>query len=267
MGYKIGGSGFLKDRLNQNINSQNKISERLSSGKRINKASDDAAGLAISANLEAAISALGKAADNVSYGTSITNVADGALEQISNVEVRMKELALQSSNGTLSDEQRGALNEEYQQLSQEVQRITDTAEFNGTKVFDQAQGTSIQVGTDSSSSSSITLPTLDSTQIIAGGDISSAAGAQAALDSLDSNINAVSAQRGTVGSIQSRLDTALGSIRAKEDSSSEANARIRDADIAKETADFVAISIRSDVATAVNAQANASANTVLQLLK
>jgi flagellin len=257
-------TGGLIANLSKATQKLSELSTALASGKRINKASDDAAGLAVVSALEADSAVYSKARDNVAYGDSLVSIADGALQSQSDISVRMSELATQSANGTLNDEQRQSLNQEYQALKEEYNRISETTEFNGQKVFADG-GVSIQAGLDSGSNSQISI----STQAIAapGGDISSQAGALAAIDSTRDTISANSAARGRLGADQSRLQQAGNNIDNQRIESEAAAARIRDVDIAETTARSVAERIRQQGTAAILGQAgNINANVVSKLL-
>jgi flagellin len=256
--------GISLDRSSKDISS---AFDRLSSGKRINRASDDAAGLAIVAALEADVKTTLQGARNAVDGVSIANIADSALGSVSDINTRQAELAAQASNGTLSDEQRASLNTEYQELNQEKQRILSTTEFNGVSVFSQ-NSTTLQVGTDASSNSQIQLPSTDTSSLGAGGDISTQAGAQAALDASSGQTQEIASLRGQIGAVVSRLEKAENNARNSAVESETAASRIRDADIADEAAKLTSARIRQDSTAALQAQAGKlNANTVLRLLQ
>lgn len=267
----ISGSGStnnLLQSLNRNNQSQNKALERLASGRRINRAADDAAGLAISDALNAEARVRTKAIENADFATSLTNIADGAASQITDITARLSELATQAANGTLSDDQRAALNTEFQELSQEAQRIVSTTEFNGVNVF-SGQSTTIQVGTDSSANSAITLQNGDlqsTVNALASLDIGNQAGAQAAIESVAQARNEVSQARGQIGASAVRVEVSQNNNRVARENALAAESRIRDADTAEETANLVAARIRTNINSAVLAQANQDRGNVLRLL-
>ena len=244
-----------------------KASVRMSSGKRINSASDDAAGLAIVAALESDAAVLDQAQRNGSYASSMADIANTSLSSVADITTRQRELAAQAANGTLSDSNRQALNNEYQPLEQEKQRILDTSEFNGTKIFN-SEGTTIQVGSSGDASSQIVLPSGDASGLgSAVPDISTASTARAALDDLSNKTDAISTLQGQLGAAVSRVDyasqnAANGSIQAQS-----AASRIRDADIAAEAANYTAAQIRLQASTAMAAQANQHSSSVLALLR
>jgi len=249
----------------------NKANERLSSGKRINRASDDPAGAAIAAQLAAGAEVSAVAARNVSDGVSIANIADGALESASDITTRLSELATQASNGTLSDTQRFSLNQEFQSLKSELDRISSTTEFNGQQLL-SGSGSSfdLQVGNDGSANSQIQLRTVavsSSSLGLGSTDISTQAGAQAALTQAKAASDVVSQTRGEIGSVVSRLDTAYNNIKSSEVNNREAEDRISSADVAQEKANQVRGLILQKGNVGLQAQANSNAANVLNLLR
>ncbi|MCO6430706.1 MAG: flagellin [Deltaproteobacteria bacterium] len=254
--------------LNKTLNDQKNVFEKLASGKRINKASDDAAGLAIADALASSVRSLGRASANVADATSVIQIADGALQQVGEIGTRLKELAIQSSNGTLSDDQRTALNNEFQALTAEAQRITASTEFNGKQLLDGSD-TAIQVGTDSDANSQIVIPGANISGTltdISSQNIGTQAGASAALASIDSFVTAVSSTRGELGASQARIETAGNNIAVERENAAAAESRIRDADIAELVSQKVKNDILTRTGTAIAAQANQTAQTVLKLL-
>lgn len=254
----------LNNSIRSASNDLTKSFEKLSSGKRINKAADDAAGLAIVSALEADIKTNLQAARNAVDGISIADIADSALGQVSDITVRQQELAAQSANGTLSDDQRAALDAEYQALEQEKGRILSSTEFNGVNVF---SGGTLQVGNDSSANSQISLPSVDTASVLSAQSIATQGGAQAAIDSLNSVSSAVGALRGQVGAAVSRVEAAEQNARSEAVAAEAAASRIRDVDVAEESAKLTASRIRQQSSVALQAQAgNINADTVLRLL-
>ncbi len=251
--------------------SQDKINEilaKLSAGTRIRKASDDPAGLSVAAKLDAVATTLSQGSRNVADTQSALDIADSALSQISDISSRLQELATQSANGTLSDDQRKSLQSEYSQLTQEVQRISATTEFNGKKLLN-GDGVSTQVGTDSGSSSQIEFSGVDVSSLVssvASGDIGTQEGARAALDQVKQFTSDVSSKRGDIGAVSSRLETASKNNDVEEENALAAASRIRDADVADLTAQKVAAQIQLRASTALSAQANQNATIVRQLL-
>jgi flagellin len=263
-------SQSLINNLNSATNSLYRVNERLSSGKRIVRPSDDPAGGAIAAQLSALASIDSVAARNVSDGVSIANIADGALQSASDISVRLNELATQASNGTLSDSQRASLNQEFQSLNSELDRISNTTDFNGQQLLSgNGVDIALQVGPESGSDSQINLQTngVSSQSLgLAGLDISTQAGAQAALDKTKTAVDSIAETRGNLGSAVSRLETAFSNIQTSELNQREAEDRISSADIAQEVAERTRLSILQQANTSLLAQSNASAANVLKLI-
>lgn len=256
-GSNSGNTQGLLNRLNSVDQKLTNSFTKLSSGKRINKAADDAAGLAIAAALEAEAVKLNVGSRNASDGQSLAQIQEGALGQINGILTRVGELAAQASNGTLSDNQRAALEAERSALSQEAQRIADTTQFNGVNVF-SGNSTSIQVGT-SSENGTISVPSPDLSGILStlsSSSISTQGGARALLDTISPQIAQVSATIGQIGSATARLDVASENNRVGRENALAAASRIRDVDIAEETAKNVSYRIQRDATTATLAQAN-----------
>lgn len=243
-----------------------KAFERLSSGKRINNAADDAAGLAIAEGLNADTAALAMAQRNMSDGFSVAMIADTAQATTGEALVRMRELAMQASNGTLSNDQRRALQQEYQALQAEVDRVAATTEFNGESV---AGETVIQTGIDGSPTSQTTFmiaETDTSSLNIANTNLNDPDAARQALEATDAAIAQVSASRAEIGASMSRLETAFRNSSTQELAGREAESRIRDADVAVETAGLVRNNILANAQVSLQAQANLSEQNVLRLL-
>ncbi len=249
--------------------------QRLSSGLRIVRAADDAAGLAISEKFRAEIRSLQRAQLNANDGISLLQVAEGALNEVSSVLIRMRELAIQSANGTLGTSERTVLNSEFQDLAAEITRIANVTEFNGTQIL--VSGTSglasvtFQVGASNTTNDQITVSGVDATAtgigVTSTTAISSVSSAQAALDVLDSAINTVTSLRGSFGTAQNRLESTIRSIAVAVENSSAAESRIRDVDVASETANLTKYQVLQQAGVAVLAQANVSTSIVLSLLQ
>jgi len=247
--------------------------EKLSSGYRINRAGDDAAGLAISENLRAQIRGLKQASRNASDGVSLVQVAEGGLNEISSILIRLRELAVQAASDTIGPVERQFLNVEYDQLVSETDRIADGTEFNGTQLL---SGTGsildFQVGTKNDPNIdrlSFDASKADANSAALGVNLTSVAdkaSAQNSLAAIDSAIVSVSAMRADFGAIQNRLQSTIGNIAVSVENLSAANSRIRDVDIAEETAEMTKNNILLQAGTAVLAQANQSSNTALSLL-
>lgn len=258
------------------VNSQRQIGksmEQLSSGSRINRAADDAAGLAISEKLKSQIRSLGQASRNANDGISMVQTAEGGLSEISNILTRMRELSVQASSDTVGDTERGFLDKEVQQLKAEVQRITQTTRFGSAKLLD---GTGDQfdfqvgIGNDPeadriSFNAGNTNATIDSLGID-GFDFSSKSGAQDALSGIDSAQSMVNGYRADLGAIQNRLQSTVDNLGVQHENISAANSRIRDTDIALASAEATRNSVLLQANTSVLAQANALPNAALKLI-
>jgi len=252
----------------KNANDTRKAFERLSSGKRINSAADDPAGLAIVSKLQFSIDTLGQVSRNIKDTTSQIDITDSALEQVDQISGRLSELAAQAANGTYSAEQRAAIQNEYSELTKEITRIGESTEFNGRKLLD---GTAItaQVGTDSSPSSQITTPAINLSTLVSGiasQTLGSQSGAQAALDQVKSFRDQIATARGNLGSVSNRLVAANDVADVTRENLSASQSRIRDVDVAQETARLIGGQIRQKADTALQAVGNLNRATVLSLL-
>ena len=249
--------------INQNTEKLNSSFEKLSSGLRINRAKDDAAGLAVAQQLLADGAQRSVGSRNARDGVSLAEIADGSLSQLSDINARLGELATQAANGTLSDEQRGALNSEFQQLTQEADRIVSTTSFNGRNVFDS----STTIATGDGSQITLTSPDVSAALTpLLSANISSASGAQAALEATKSFSDSVASKRGELGAGVSRLETAIRNNDVASENIAAASSRIRDLDVASETARNTGLRILQEASTALGAQANLAARNVLRLL-
>jgi flagellin len=241
---------------------------RLSSGLRIATSADDAAGLGISERMRAQIRSYGVAARNAQDGISLVQTEEGALNEVSNILVRMRELAMQSANGTLSTTDRATVDVEFQALIEEVDRIASQTEFNDITLLDGTNATTdIQVGIDAAQV--ITITNQDATAGTLGIDtldVTDVTNANAALTALDGAVDTVNTARGALGAAQNRLGSALTSILNVRENLSAAESRIRDVDVAAETADLTRNSILQQAATSVLAQANVQPQLALSLL-
>lgn len=247
--------------------------EKLASGQRINKSADDAAGLAISEQLHASIRSFQQAGRNAQDGISFVQVAEGGMAEVSNMIIRLRELSVQGASDTVGDKERGYLNNEVQQLKLEVQRIAQGTEFNGAKLLD-GSGTKLdfQIGVKNddfldriSYDPSRTNVTLDSLGI-AGIDVSNKEGAQAGLESLDTSLSVINANRAELGALQNRLTSTIANTEVAIENFSAAKSRIRDTDFSTTSADLARDSVKIQASTAVLAQANQSTGLALKLL-
>ena len=246
---------------------------RLSSGLRINEASDDAAGLAISEKLRAQVRGLAQAQRNANDGISLIQTAEGALNESSDMLIRIRELAVQASNGTLGTSERNAINDEFTALRAEIDRIASVTEFNGQKLIDGSlsTGLSFQVGLNNNATTDRITVSVSSSVATALGlstamTLSTATGAQASLGIIDSAISTVSTRRGDLGAIQNRLYSTINNLAAAHENLSAANSRIRDTDVASESASLMRSQILMQSGIAVLAQANQLPSLALSLL-
>lgn len=251
----------------------NRSLERLSSGLRINRAADDPAGLAMSEGFRSQIRALEVAARNAADGISALQVADGGLESIADMIVRMNELAEQAMTGTVTDEQRGYLDLEFQAMVDEIDRVAATVEFNGTNLLDGSGGNpGVQVGTGSGPGSQITLG-LGSSFTAAGLGLDDltlagnpASWAEQPLDVLAEALQRVSAGRASFGATQNRLESTIRLTLNQQENLSAADSRIRDVDYAAEVSELASAQIVQQMAVAMLAQAQRQPALVLRLL-
>lgn len=245
--------------------------ERLSSGLRITRASDDAAGLAISERLRAEVSSLQQAQRNAMDGISMLQVAEGALNETSGTLIRLRELAIQSSNGTLGSGERAALDTEFQDLLAEIDRVAAVTEFNGTQLLDGTAPTvAFQVGTGNTANDRISVTGVDATASGLGVGalaVDTDVNAQAALDVLDTAIDSVSTLRAGFGTAQNRLESTIRSIAVSVENTAAAESRIRDVDVASETAILTRNQVMQQAGISVLSQANVSSQSALALLQ
>lgn len=244
--------------------------ERLSSGLRITRASHDPAGLAISEKFRSQIRSLAQAERNALDGVSLLQVAEGALDEVAGILNRMRELAVQSANGTLGTAERNALNTEVGLLIQEIDRIAQVTEFNGTTPLNNAvSSVTFQVGANNTSNDRITVTSVDATAGglgVSGVAIDTPTNAQSALATLDSAVETLSTRRATLGTAQNRLESTIRSIRVAIENTTAAESRIRDVDVAAETAELTKNQVLQQAGVAVLAQANVSTSAALNLL-
>jgi len=264
------------------LNAQNKLQttqkalqksfQRLSSGFRINSASDDAAGLGISENLKSKIRSYSVAERNTNNAISMANTAEGGLNQISGIIIRMRELAVQSANGDLSSTDRGYLDTEFQLLKEEITRLAETTEFNGKELLaGTATSINFQVGINTTSFDTIAVEfggvSLASLGISASSvSGATAAGATAAIDSLDAALQTVSTNRAKFGAATNRLQVAVSNSQTIRTNLQAANSAIRDVDVAEETAALARSQVLLQAGTSILAQANQSPQQALSLI-
>ncbi len=252
---------------------QNKAIQRLSTMLRINSARDDAAGIAIFDRLTADIMGSNQGIRNANDGISYMQTAEGGLEQMTDNLQRMRELAVQASNSTLSASDRSAIQAEVNQLSQSNAQITDSTSFAGQKIFQGGNQTlNFQVGPDAGAGNQIQaeVQSMDNLNSVQGGsngiDISSVSSAQDAINRIDSDLEAIAQQRSSFGAVQNRLGAAISNAEEYSINSQASRSRIGDADVAKEISRLIQNQILSQASTASSAQANQSSKMVLNLL-
>jgi flagellin len=243
--------------------------ERLSSGLRINTAADDAAGLAIADRLRADVRITSQAIRNAGDGISATAIGEKALGEVGNILARLSELASQSASGTVTNSQRSAIQQEFTALVSEIDRISNTTSFNGVSLLSAGTTVGLQIGLDGGSNSRIAFTTVDGSSSgigLSGVAVSTGASAQSALDSISSAIANVASVRGSLGAVQSRLNTAISNLRVARENFAAAESRIRDADVAEETANLTRTTILQQAGVAILAQANQQPGLALALL-
>jgi len=270
-------------RVNNNIssiNAQRNLSDttqrlqsslqRLSSGLRITRAADDAAGLAISENFRAEVRSLTQAQRNANDGISLLQIAEGALNETSGILIRMRELAVQAANGTLGSAERSTVNEEFQALRSEIDRIANVTEFNGTQMLNSTSAITFQVGVDNTANDRVTVSGVQATASAVGVSasvaVSTAAGAQNALAVVDSAISTVASLRADFGTVQNRLESTIRSLAVSIENTTAAESRIRDVDFANETAELTRNQVLQQAGVSVLGQANVSTQSALSLL-
>jgi flagellin len=270
-------------RLGASTDSLNRVFQRLSSGQRINNAADDAAGLTIADSLRASQKVSGIGMRNASDGLSYISIADGAMAEVSNVLNRLAELAQQSANGVYSPTQRSALQGEFASLSSEIERISSTTIFNDVVLLSGGATTSLQVGFDGKSTSQISIDNVQATltalglagtgssvQIYSLNDASSVAGqsaSRAALDAVNRAIGSLSATRGALGAVESRLRVSIGNLSTIRENYAAAESRIRDTDVASEAAELTRLNILQQAGASILGQANQQPQIALGLLR
>jgi len=287
-------ASFAANAAKQSSSGLNTAMERLSSGSRINYAKDDAAGQAISARLTAEVQGVAMASRNAADAQSMIDTADGALGETQNILLRMRELAVQASNGTLNDDDRTALDAEYQQLEAEITRIDGNTTFAGTNLFDDSSK-SFQVGANSGEQVSHTFASMGASDILSqidhdqdgslvdadadgdpvesgetanvDADLLNATNAQLTITMLDDAIKKVSTERGSLGAVSNRLSSTIANLDQVGVNLSASKGRIADADFAAETGNLAKNQILQQAATAMLAQANASKGSILTLIR
>lgn len=242
--------------------------ERLSSGKRINSAKDDAAGLAIATRMDAKVRGLGQAIRNANDGISLSQTAEGAMGEISNILVRMRELSVQAANGTAAASDRTAIQTEVTALLGQVGDIATRTDFNGVNLFDAAGTFKIQTGVDTGQTVDIAFVSMNATGLgVNTVDMSTAAGASTAMGAISTAIDTVATQRANLGASQNRLEATVNNLTSTSTNLMAAKSRIEDADFSQESTKLAAAQILSQASTAMLAQANQSQQGVMALLR
>ncbi|HYS79989.1 MAG TPA: flagellin [Anaeromyxobacteraceae bacterium] len=244
---------------------------KLSSGYRITKAGDDAAGLGVSTSLTAQTKSFNQAVRNANDGLSVVQSAEAGFNEIANILTRMRELAMQSSSDGVGNTQRGYVQTEKSSLSAEIDRIANSTQFNGTNLLNISTASlDFQVGIGNvAANDRITVSTVDiqaATLGVASFDLSTKAGAQAALTTIDAALNTLSSARSSFGAMGNRLQSAINAVQTFAEATSAANSRIRDVDVAEETANMTRSNILAQAGISVLAQANQMPQMALKLL-
>ncbi|MFW5887975.1 MAG: flagellin [Bacteriovoracia bacterium] len=276
MGFRIAtNTGSMASRrfLRKQNEEQAQTTEKMATGSRINKAADDAAGLSISEKMKSRIRGMGQAKRNVSDGISFLQTAEGSLNQISNILVRLKELSVQSATDTLSKGERQMTDAEYQSLKNEIHRVAQSTEFNGAKLLNGRGGVyEFQIGMDNDSrvdrvkyDSSKNNATLDSLGI-SSSSVGNKESSQMSLTRIESAIEKISAQRARLGSLQVRMGAANNNLSYYDENLKSSKSQIRDTDYAQTTADNVKLNITTKAGVSVLAQSNIAPSAALQLL-
>jgi flagellin len=258
--------GILRG-LNQAQDKEETALERISSGKQVNSAADNAAGLAIIDRFASQIDGFSQAIRNASDGISFAQVADASLSSVGEDLQRIRELSVQAANGSLSDGDRSNLQSEVGQLQQEVSRRLDQANFNGVDIFKTDAVISFQVGANANDTIDLTTPDLSSDiTALTSIDVSTQTGAQDALSVVDSVLQTLNDQQVDFGAVSNRLESSISNLQNNRENTESARSRIEDADIGREVSRSIEGQIQQQAGIAVQSQANTSARLVIQLL-
>ncbi len=260
--------------LNNTNSSMATSIQRLSTGLRVNSAKDDAAGLAIAERMNAQVRGMNVAIRNASDGISLAQTAEGALAKVGDMAQRMRELAVQSANATNNDDDRLALDAEYQQLGQEIDRTLAAAQFNGKAILGADAGTDLefQIGAGTTANDIISVTSTDMTAEagitdVTSGDLTDVANSKEAMDNIDSLLTLVNGKRAEYGAVQNRFEAVISNLEIASENQSAARGRIMDADFAAETANLTRSQVLQQAGTAMLSQANAAPQNVLSLLR
>ena len=242
--------------------------ERLSSGKRINYASDDAAGQAIASRLAAEIQGMAVASRNAADGQSLLDTADGALQESQSLLLRMRELAVQAGNGTMTTADQAALDKEFQALDDEVNRIATKTSWAGSNILNLSAAVKFHVGVNASETIDVTIGKTDSTTLsIAALAVTDSTKSNAAITALDAALKTVATERANLGAFSNRLESTVANLNQIGVNLAASKGRIEDADFAQETGNLAKNQILQQAATAMVAQANTSKSSILTLLR
>ncbi len=268
MAMKIGTFNPGVTAFDKSTRAQEKNMAQISAGLRILSGADDAAGLAIATEQNADVRSTGQAYRNLADGVSMTQVADGAMGEVSDMLGRMKELSVQASNGTLNHSQRAMINDEFQSLKSQVDRIAGTTEFNGTSLLDGSQSSvELQSGPNPGDRIAVNLQNTDAQSLgMAATDLSTAEGARNAMGDLDGAISSLSGRRTDLGALQNRLEHTMTGLSSHALNTEAARSRIEDLDYAQAISEQVSEGIRTQAAAATAAQSNQQSANVLSLL-
>jgi flagellin len=251
--------------LTANSNRLSKAMEKLSSGNRISRGAEDAAGLAISERMRGQIGGLGQASRNAGDAISLVQTAEGALNEVHSMLQRVRELAVQYKNGTLNTTDRNAIQSEVNQLASEIERIGTETDFNGTRLLNTATTITFQVG--SGDAQQITVATISVGAQVASAVFALSAGGASDIDEIDTAINNVSAARATFGAVQNRLEHTTANLSSYQENLTASESRIRDVDMASEMVSFTKSQILQVASMSMLSQANQAPQGVLALLR
>jgi flagellin len=273
MGLRIGtnvSSLTAQRNLSRATEGLNRTFERLSTGKRISRAADDAAGLGISARLGAQVRSIDASVRNAYDGISLIQTAEGGLSEIENAISRMRELAVQSANGTLSSSDQDNLQEEFSQLQSQIDQVSNSTTFNGISLLNTSSAITLQVGPNTTAGvDTLDVSTTDATGTTLGVSslsIGSGGDSSAAIAALDTALDTVTSARGSLGASQNRIESSISALQVRSENLAAANSRILDVDVAKETAELAKFQILQQSALSVLAQANSQPFSALSLL-
>ncbi|MFT7579328.1 MAG: flagellin [Myxococcota bacterium] len=267
------GSIAVQNKLRVSNGAMNQSIQRLSSGMRINSAKDDAAGLAVAEGLKAQGKGFSQAMRNANEGIGMLQTADSAMQTVSDTFVRMRELAVQSASDNLTDTERAYVNTEFTELIDEVDRISETSEYNGIKLLDGTAGTAgtltFQVGTRNTANDRITIDMGDTDATALGvnaASVDTLTNAQSAIDAIDGALDTLNTRRATLGATQNRMGKAVDNLGSTIENLTTAEGQIRDVDVASESAEFSRSQVLQQAGVSMLSQANSSPQLALRLL-